>query len=317
MNIKKFTAAAMSLVMMCGTAMNAPYIPQLKPAAASAADGAEYLTFKAVSGGYEVTESDIYTYGDVVIPSTYNGSPVVSIGDSAFLGRNYLTSVTIPDSVKTIGKNAFKDCKSLKSVSLGKGLVTLSSYAFKGCKALETVNLPENLQTIGAEVFSNCSSINTLSTLQIPSKVKSVGMYAFLGVSCINKVYLPQSVATIGTGAFASLPNLQMIEIANPECNIYDQENTICNAYTYSNGRITSSSFSGTICGATGSTAQSYAAARNSGYNDLDHKENNYYHNHQTYNNDNHNYCKAYNNYYQNDHFNFQTHHNLFHSQTH
>ena len=78
----------MSLVMMCGTAMNAPYIPQLTPAAASAADGAEYLTFKAVSGGYEVTESDIYTEGNVVIPSTYNGSPVVSIGDSAFLGRN-------------------------------------------------------------------------------------------------------------------------------------------------------------------------------------------------------------------------------------
>src|SRR5262245_58020004 len=45
--------------------------------------------------------------GDVVISSTYNGFPVTSIGDNAFIGTG-LTSVTIPNSVTSIGQYAFK-----------------------------------------------------------------------------------------------------------------------------------------------------------------------------------------------------------------
>src|ERR1017187_1892992 len=40
--------------------------------------------------------------GDVTIPETINGLPVVSIGDWAFYGAS-LTSVTIPNTVKNIG----------------------------------------------------------------------------------------------------------------------------------------------------------------------------------------------------------------------
>src|SRR5664279_333523 len=40
--------------------------------------------------------------GDVTIPDTINGLPVVGIGDYAFYDQD-LTSVTIPDSVASIG----------------------------------------------------------------------------------------------------------------------------------------------------------------------------------------------------------------------
>lgn len=45
--------------------------------------------------------------GNVVIASTYNGYPVVSIGDFAFYECNSLTGVTIPNSVTNIGSLAF------------------------------------------------------------------------------------------------------------------------------------------------------------------------------------------------------------------
>ena len=47
---------------------------------------------------------------DVVIPKIYKGCYVTSIGPSAFSGRGYLESVTIPDSITSIGDRAFSGC---------------------------------------------------------------------------------------------------------------------------------------------------------------------------------------------------------------
>ncbi len=57
-----------------------------------------------------------YTGKDIVIPSEYNGSPVVSIGSGAFSGTD-ITSVFIPATVTTIEFGAFSDCDYLESVT--------------------------------------------------------------------------------------------------------------------------------------------------------------------------------------------------------
>jgi len=75
-----------------------------------------------------------YTGSDhvVTIPSDINGTPVTSIGEEAFFGKQ-LTSVTIPDSVTSIGGNAFVGAHegnfSLTSVTIGSN-VTLVNSAF-------------------------------------------------------------------------------------------------------------------------------------------------------------------------------------------
>src|SRR5947207_9688430 len=61
----------------------------------------------AVSGSTAYVAYSPNASGDIVIASTYNGYPVTSIGDNAFIGTG-LTSVTIPNSVTSIGQYAFK-----------------------------------------------------------------------------------------------------------------------------------------------------------------------------------------------------------------
>ena len=84
----------------------------------------------------------------MTIPSTINGLPVTSIGDSAFsdcyqpdqrhdpqqrhqhrrlcvLYCTSLTSVTIPNSVTSIGDEAFHDCTSLTSVTIPNSVTSI------------------------------------------------------------------------------------------------------------------------------------------------------------------------------------------------
>ncbi|HCS94195.1 MAG TPA: hypothetical protein DIV38_00465 [Clostridiales bacterium] len=72
---------------------------------------------------YELLDDDTYMVSDyngtaieVIIPSTYNGKPVTSIGDYAFYGCTSLTSIEIPASVTSIGESTFSNCSSLKTI---------------------------------------------------------------------------------------------------------------------------------------------------------------------------------------------------------
>ena len=65
------------------------------------------LTYKIEGEMVTVVDCDESASGELVIPSSYQGKPVTSIGSSAFYSCGKLTSVTIPDSVTSIGDRAF------------------------------------------------------------------------------------------------------------------------------------------------------------------------------------------------------------------
>ena len=67
---------------------------------------------------------------EIVIPSEYDGLPVIAIGDDAFYGCFKLTSITIPDSVTSIGGWAFYGCTGLTSVTIGNSVTSIGGSAF-------------------------------------------------------------------------------------------------------------------------------------------------------------------------------------------
>src|SRR5512147_787780 len=56
--------------------------------------------------------------GDVTVPSTINGLPVTTVGESAFQGRTDLISLTLPDSIASLAVYAFESCRNLTSVTI-------------------------------------------------------------------------------------------------------------------------------------------------------------------------------------------------------
>ena len=68
------------------------------------------LTFELNGDGteYSVSDCNRYASDSLVIPNTYNGLPVTSIGSRTFDNCTNLSSITIPYGVTSIGESAFK-----------------------------------------------------------------------------------------------------------------------------------------------------------------------------------------------------------------
>jgi len=73
--------------------------------------------------------------GAVIIPSTINGLPLISIGTNAFYNCTSLTSVTIPSSVTNIGDSAFASSASLTNIYFQGNAPTLGVSVFAGDNA--------------------------------------------------------------------------------------------------------------------------------------------------------------------------------------
>lgn len=116
-------------------------------------------------------------YNDV----TYS---VTSIGDSAFWICNYLTSVTIPNSVTSIGNRAFSN-SFMPSIIIPNSVVTIGPEAFRACTSLQNVILGDNVASIGNNAFQLCSRIQNIT---IPKNVTSIGQGAFNGCTKLTSV---------------------------------------------------------------------------------------------------------------------------------
>ncbi len=122
----------------------------------------EGLEFSRVGDGYEVLGVGSCRDAHIVIPSTYKGLPVTGIGDKAFSDCDFLTTITIPDSVTSIGVYAFWVCSSLTSVTIPDRVTSIGMYAFCRCDSLATVLIGNGVTSMGSCVFLDCGSLSDI-----------------------------------------------------------------------------------------------------------------------------------------------------------
>ena len=146
------------------------------------------LVFDLVgSSAYSVRAANTSISGNIEIPQTYNGKPVVVIQNSAFKDCSSLTSILIPNSIKSIGINAFENCSNITETTIPEGVTLIGNNTFLGCEKLASVTLPTSLENIGANAFAGCTSLTS--------------------------IVLPKNVAEIGANAFANCSKLATIEV--------------------------------------------------------------------------------------------------------
>lgn len=118
--------------------------------------------------------------GSLVIPPivSYNDITyfVTSIGSSALVSCNELTSVTIPISVTNIGNSAFSGCSGLSSMIIPNSVTNIGDYAFAGCTGLVTVTIGDSVTSIASGAFYGCGG---LSSVIIGHSVTYIGCDAF------------------------------------------------------------------------------------------------------------------------------------------
>ena len=176
---------------------------------------------------------------NLVIPSTIDGYTVTSIGEKAFQNRIYLSSITIPSTIKNIHSQAFRGARMLATIfvdstnpyftandgvlytkdmktlvlcppknctkfSVPGSVEVIGDYAFYGHKdgGLNEITFNEGLREIGVRAFYENTS---LKSLRFPSTLKKIGDGAFNCVSAagnIQTVHFNDGLETIGASAF-------------------------------------------------------------------------------------------------------------------
>ncbi|MBR4855965.1 MAG: leucine-rich repeat protein [Bacteroidaceae bacterium] len=171
-----------------------------------------------------------------------NGNPftqeytVTSIGDGSSVfseGKENLTKVILPSTIKTIGAWVFANCPALTSVENLSNCTSIGDYAFNSCSALTSVDL-SNCTSIGNAAFQNCSALTSvdlsnceslgnqafdvcknLTSIGSLSKCKTMGDYAFAVCEKLEEVGDLSNCTSMGIGVFALCSSLKSVDVSH------------------------------------------------------------------------------------------------------
>ena len=101
-------------------------------------------------------------------------APLTTIGNEAFkritntTPSNWMTSISLPNSVKTIGNYAFAQCYCLESIIIPDSVTSIGQYAFQSCQAATTVTIGSSVTSIASGAFYGCWELIRLFAKQLP-----------------------------------------------------------------------------------------------------------------------------------------------------
>ena len=143
----------------------------------------------------------------------------------ALLLANFVMIQAASSSDLTFSLNAagngyiVSDCKTTASGTLSipatynsKPVVEIGREAFLDCTALTSVTIPTSVKTIGWYAFSGCTG---LTSVTIPDSVTTLDWFAFSGCTGLTKVTIGNGVTCIDASAFAGCTNLTNVTVGN------------------------------------------------------------------------------------------------------
>ena len=209
-----------------------------------------YIFQKLSNGeGYSITGYN-GNKTNVVIPSEYNGLPVVEIGEQAFYENKTIVRVVIPNTVSIIREAAFYKATSLVTVIIPNSVKEIEAYALRNVKVIyleanevnnnwnktwydeqhafihlgvdiESIVLDgeyeyftQNGELVLSNYYGNSAEITTPSTLN-GVDVKVIGGACFKGNKELTKLTIPSGVHTLEKYALSECTNL--IELNLPD----------------------------------------------------------------------------------------------------
>lgn len=192
------------------------------------------------------------TIGDNAFDNRFLTGPLVlpegldSIGKEAFQ-KNYITEVTIPESVRAIGVTAFYDNQSLKSVTLNNSMESISQSLFNYCQKLAVVHGGKNVKTIGYCAFYSCDSLRSIKDV-VPvtidreafskcqklesfnfSRIKSIGYESFYQCYGLKEADLT-TLTSIDRRSFVSCTGIKKVTFGNGITTIKSDAFNYCHA---------------------------------------------------------------------------------------
>lgn len=180
---------------------------------------------------------------EIVIPEG-----VISIEDYVFKNKDFIKSITLPDSVTEIGMEAFWECYNLEKVEIEGTIEYIDGNAFSMCEKLADIDL-SNVKQIGHNSFHGCKSLKAVdlnalecidasafsasgiekATLHFVGKDNSIGEKAFRECENLKEVIIKGEVCEIGDQAFFGCKMLENIQIEDSSklnkfgCSSFDQ----------------------------------------------------------------------------------------------
>ena len=175
---------------------------------ASAANEGPFV-YEFSNGEVIITRCDPSVSGDLIIPDTLGGMPVIAIGERAFYYCSEITSITMGENIRSIGKEAFAFCGALSKVVLSEELTEIAEGAFQMCFNLSEASLSKTkLKSIGEGAFEDCEY---LSFAAFPDTLETIGKEAFLYCSNMESVIIGKNVKYVGDFAFSKCYNVRSV----------------------------------------------------------------------------------------------------------
>ncbi|MGN1167269.1 MAG: leucine-rich repeat protein [Lachnospiraceae bacterium] len=183
---------------------------------------------------------------DIVVPSTIDGHTITTIGEKAFYyGESYsnnpVNSLILPDTLTTLEDEAISRCKYLTSITIPASVKTIGSFAFTDCEKMEAIYVEDgnsNFSGMDGVLYDASGEtllfypINGSDTYIVPEGVKTIAEYAFYLTKKPAYVFLPKSISSIGFGAFGDSRVSKIYFYGNrPEIGTYAFKNASLTAY--------------------------------------------------------------------------------------